>query len=109
MRTVCPATVAEPLRASPVFESTRIVIVALPLCDVPGGCNHPVDELAVHEHPADPVCTCTDTEPPFAPIEVAVGVTVYRQTPAACEIVNCVLFTATVPCRATGSAFGATR
>jgi hypothetical protein len=109
MRTVCPATVAEPLRASPEFESTRIVIVALPLCDVPGGCNHPVDELAVHEQPADPVCTWTDSAPPFAPIEVAVGVTVYRQTAGSCEIVNCVPFTATVPRRATGSAFAATR
>src|SRR6476659_2337994 len=109
MRSVCPALMAEPLLASPLFRSTVMVVVAVPLWDDQLTWTHWVCEAAVQLHRADAVSTRTTADTPTATTDVDEGVMVNRQGAASCAIATVVSFTVRFARRVDGSTLGFAR
>ena len=100
---------AEPLLASPLFRSTVMVVVAVPLWDDELAWIHAVCEAAVQLHKADAVSTRTATVPPMATTDVDEGVMVNRHGAASCAMATVVSFTVRFARRLDGSTLGFAR
>jgi len=106
---VCPPTATVPLRDEPGLAATVMFTVPAPFPGDPLDTAIQSDWLvAVQVHPAC-ASTCTANAPPADATEELVGDTVYWHGAGSCAIAICASLTVTVPRRAAGSGFGATR
>jgi hypothetical protein len=109
IRTVCPAIVTRPVRASPALGWTVSVDAPEPLCPLVESPIQALCEVAVQAHADDAVSTLTARVPPAAAIEETEGLTVKRHGAASCAITTGVSLTRTLVRRVDGSTFAATR
>lgn len=110
MTIVSPATTTEPSRTSPLLVATPIVAAPVPLPLAPSTIASQGALLAaVQEHAAELAVTETRIDPPEAATPVCDAATVNRHGAASCARSTVASFTRTVPRRAIGSGFAATR
>lgn len=104
----CPATTTDTGRSAPVLAATLTEILASPAPLDGETDTQPCSPRAVQEQ-AGCVRTAMEAWPPVPSTASAVGLTVYSQGAGPCASATCRSATASEACRATGSAFSATR
>jgi hypothetical protein len=104
-----PATITVPVRASPLFSAIVNVTGPLLLPLFPNDTTiHPDCDTAVQLQPVS-VSTASATVPATADTDVFGGAMAKRHGAASCATETAMSFTVTMPCRADGAAFAATR
>jgi hypothetical protein len=109
IRIACPATMAVPVRAAPVFASMVSVVAPVPLFDAGSTCIHDDSDAAVHAQADDAVSTLTVRRALSGPGLAEVGDTLNWHWAASCATTIWELLTVSVARRAEGSTFEPTR